>query len=536
VSAPLPVIEAAKPTPAMLLKAYADKGVQTHRALFPEVQKLAANPQAIAAQLAYGSKGSLADLNVDLAAVIAAIDKTQGDTSFERLDCVGLDPNGTSNLVATFTVRRPYGYGGTQCQAGSQEYVAFFIDWLNGSGYHWAGTTQLTVHDFVTIPADGLRYTVAVPIDLSKHLKKCDAGPVYAKVRAILSWAVMPAPNPNYVPAWGNHVDGEIEIAAGVATPIGDYTPYLEGVCGVAACSIDSNGFAPGERPFGASVSIFGFIPGAPKVNAPASDRPRYRVQVRPYPGGSWQTVNDSFGVTIEQQLGASLPTSTPATQSVDGSGYFTYQNATPDPTLGWREVFPSHLLAVWNTLGKSGKWEIQVDAIDPVSSVHFPAGGMLCQNNGTTIINTVIDLDNAAPLTSLQITGFSRNGGPVQPAADCSSFQVGDVIYGTYSVSDEHFGSLTLSVEPTGPAHGAVAQLSVDGFVTVVNSTRAYPTVPNTGESGQWRLDTGGMDPCGYTVQLLSNDRTIVSCNGPWENNSAFVGFCLVAVPAGNS
>ena len=135
---------------------------------------------------------------------------------------------------------------------------------------------------------------------------------------------------------------------------------------------------------------------------------------------------------------------------------------------------------------------------------------------------NVIIALDNVAPLASLFITGFSRGGGPVQVSTDCATFQVGDVISGTYSVTDEHFGSLALVVEPSGHTHGAA----------VNPSSRSYPTVPTTGESGNWTLDTAGMDPCGYTIQLQSNDRTIVSCDGPWRNDGNFVGFCLVAVP----
>jgi hypothetical protein len=530
-ASPVPASAAAPLTPVEILKLYQGQGVQTHRALYPALHAAASNPALIAAQAEFGSKGTLTELGIDLAPVIAALLDTQGDTSFERLDCVGFDPNGTPTLSATFTIRRSSGYLGSQCQSGSPEYVAFFVDWLDGSDYQWAGTTQITVHDFASIPADGLRYTVAVPIDVSAHVKPCDQGPVLARLRAVLSWNAAPPPDPDYVPVWGNHVDGEIQISSGSGTALGDYTPYLEGVCGVSACSIDGNGFAPGARPFGGGVSIFGFIPGAPKVNMPEALRPRYRLQVRQLsPLGPWQTLNDSIGVTIEQQIGGAMPTASPATLSVDANGYYTYENATPDAALGWREVFPSHLLTVWNTAGKSGKWEIKLDALDPATHVAFPCGAMLCTATGTTTGNVVIDLDNAAPLTGLQITGYSRNGGPVRPAVNCASFQVGDVIYGSYSVADEHFGSLTLRVEPSVPANGAVVQLSVDGFATLANSSRAYPTVANAGESGQWRLDTAGMDPCGYTVQLLSNDRSIVGCNGPWENNNEFVGFCLVA------
>jgi hypothetical protein len=87
------------------------------------------------------------------------------------------------------------------------------------------------------------------------------------------------------------------------------------------------------------------------------------------------------------------------------------------------------------------------------------------------------------------------------------------------YSVSDEHFGTLALDVEPAGPAHGAA----------VNPPSRSYPIVPTLGENGDWTLDTTGMDPCGYVVRLRTWDRTIVSSNGGWYCED-FVGFCLKA------
>jgi hypothetical protein len=89
--------------------------------------------------------------------------------------------------------------------------------------------------------------------------------------------------------------------------------------------------------------------------------------------------------------------------------------------------------------------------------------------------------------------------------------------VRGTYSVSDEHFGGLSMAVEPTGPANGAA----------VVPSSRSYPVVPTVGEAGTWTLDTSPMLPCGYVIHLSVGDRTIVSAGGGWHA-SATVGFCL--------
>src|SRR2546429_2310074 len=47
--------------------------------------------------------------------------------------------------IGPLTIKRPNGYSGGLCTAGSQEYVAFWVDW--GSGWSYAGTTSVSVHD-----------------------------------------------------------------------------------------------------------------------------------------------------------------------------------------------------------------------------------------------------------------------------------------------------------------------------------------------------------------------------------------------------
>jgi hypothetical protein len=48
--------------------------------------------------------------------------------------------------------------------------------------------------------------------------------------------------------------------------------------------------------------------------------------------------------------------------------------------------------------------------------------------------------------------------------------------------------------------------------------------------KSGVWTYNTAGLPACGYTIQLFTNDRTIVDCYTDWQDNSRFVGFCLIA------
>jgi hypothetical protein len=320
-------------------------------------------------------------------------------------------------------------------------------------------------------------------------------------------------------------MDTKIHVYPGTPTAVGDYCPTLGGLCDIPLLHIDqSTGFAPGERPFGGSVAIYGQIAGAPNVLTPAANRPRYRISVRQFPLGSPQSLNDSFVLTVDEQIGGGLLTSTDITQSVDADNYYTYQEAPAVPGVGWRTVFPYGLLAYWNSSGKTGLWQISIEALDPVTHAVFGAGTTICTLDGTRQ-SVVIDLDQAPPVTGLEITGYQPGGvGPCQPALNCATFQVGDVICGTYSVSDEHFASFTLTAEPVADPN---AEFTVDG---TPGNAASYPLVPTSGQSGVWTFNTANLPPCGYTIHLSANDRTIVSCISDWADDSKFVGFCLVA------
>jgi hypothetical protein len=351
-----------------------------------------------------------------------------------------------------------------------------------------------------------------------------------AKVRAILSWNSPPPPaNPDFMPVWGSRLETVIFVNPGVPGVTGDFTPYLSSICGVDPCRIDpTSGWAypgAGDRPFGGSISIYGNIPGAPLFVDPPAGLPLYQVTVQQLPiiPGSEQILTDPFSITIQKKVGAGFPTSTPQTQNAPG-GYFTYQQMTPG-AAGWNIVSPQGLLAVWNPASE-GKWLITVTAWDSTKTTIYPAGSFICTLDGSVRQNVVIDLDLKAPVADLEITGYKPQGkGPCILAANCQTFQVGDVICGTYAVSDDHIGGFSLQAEPTpSPASG----FTIDG---VAGNGLSYPAIPvtTTSKAGDWTYDTKGLPPCGYTIQLFTNDRTIVSCNGGWDNNREFRGFCLV-------
>ncbi len=137
----------------------------------------------------------------------------KGDPTYERITCLGYNPD-LSILEATVEIRKPTGYNGSLCYTGSSEYVRFFIDY--GTGWEDLGIASFKAHDF----ADGvdcanksnkpLIFSAALKIDPKRDV--CSE-PVLPKVRAILSWQVVPpAGNPNWSPVWGSVLDRHIQI------------------------------------------------------------------------------------------------------------------------------------------------------------------------------------------------------------------------------------------------------------------------------------------------------------------------------------
>jgi hypothetical protein len=338
------------------------------------------------------------------------------------------------------------------------------------------------------------------------------------------------------VPTWGNRLETRIFVNPGATTPIGDFTPYLTSICHVDVCSIDqTSGWAypgAGDHPFGDGISIYGAIPGAPLFTSPLTGMPKYQISVQEIDTstntliGVPQVLTEQFGLTVVQQIGGGLVTSFPITQNAPG-GLYTYQAPNPGPA-GWRIVSPQGLLGVWNSSGKTGTWQISIVAWNDTLTTQYLAGTILCTLDGTTRQSVVIELDQLAPVPTLAITGYKPGGvGPCIPAANCQTFAIGDVICGTYSVTDAHLGGFSLQAQPTpSPSSG----FTVDG---VAGNGLSYPNaaLPLSGtKAGVWTYNTAGLPACGYTIELFTSDRTIAGCGSGWQDNSHFVGFCLVA------
>ncbi len=151
---------------------------------------------------------------LDLSAALGALQKTNADVSYEQIECLGIDDAWPERLVATFRIKRPYGYSGNLCQAGSQEYIAFWADWDNTCKWRYQGTVAVNVHDISSIPSHGLCY--------SRFFRSiCRTSTGHARSpgslgSAVLSWAVPPSTtNPDALNYWGNRLDAHVQLNPG---------------------------------------------------------------------------------------------------------------------------------------------------------------------------------------------------------------------------------------------------------------------------------------------------------------------------------
>ena len=223
------------------------------------------------------------------------------------------------------------------------------------------------------------------------------------------------------------------------------YTPYFTSICGVDPCHIDqTSGWAypgAGDQPFGASIAIYGVMPGQPLFVDPPAGLPVYQVTVQQIDTtthtliGSPQILTDPFPISILKQVGGGFPTATTHTQFAVG-GFYTWQQMTPS-AAGWNSVSLEGVgggqgpLTVWNSVAE-GTYLISVTAWNAAKTTSYPAGTFVCTSDGSTRQSVVIDLDQKPPVPDLQITGYKPGGvGPCISAVDCQTFTVGDVICG---------------------------------------------------------------------------------------------------------
>ena len=498
-----------------LFERYKGKDVPPHRFLHKQLANTLTQPQI--AQLA-GSPFGISSTAIDWASILDLYLSTDGNTSYEELTCIGLEPK-DDLLVGVIKIKLPNGFSGGLCEFGSQQYVAFWIDY--GSGWNYAGTTSVTVHDISNVPADGLHYAVFLPVNLTAHRKPCDKGPVTARVRAILSWNTPPPPaNPNYKPVWGNREETLIHIKPG--PDVDGQVPFLSSVGDVAEINIDGNGKANGstihtglacaDSPFGGRIVMSGLVsnptPGL-----------RYRVMRKPHlasdiayvpmttePGGLDLFLNEFDGVNWTQTL---------ITIHADSAGWYPYED------YSFNHAIEKHVLHVWySTAGEDGHtfdMRIELDTDND--------GVMDSHGNVVSVL-----VDNTPPDVALDIN--------LGVGVQCADFALGAIFSGHYTATDAYFGSFSFEIQPSGPPNypthgvlpappggssvfygGGIADPGVAGGVYTVN-TGVVAGPPSVGP----------MDPCGYAIILHVWDRTNVNSGGGHNYDKRSVGFCLQA------
>lgn len=550
---PATQLQAVTPQPLNLAQKrmlYEKKDVPPHRFAFAEVHSALSAPGAIAELFLPGKKSALEQMGMLSNEIAGLAGKFQllkdGDTSFEELNCAGLRPF-NDLLEGVLTVKKPNGFSGPLCSSGSTEYVAFWIDFGDGAGFTYMGTATVPVHDLQNAVAGGVQYAVFLKTNLAPWRVPCDVGARVVKLRAILSWETPPPPgNPNYVPVWGNRKECFVQLQPGKGT---GHVPLIETIGDVPVNRIDQTagptlGLATGhmeiasavflnQSPFGGEITITGQIGNPPDVFGGAAPF-KYRIEVRREDGvDTFHPLTNAISVSVAEWIGGFPLMCAPfqfvcdqtlvATDDGDGlgGGWYTYLESTTPPHT-------RHL--VLDTLGRwetnnamEGLWTIRISAKNPATGTVFSG-----------IQDVQVWIDNTAPVAAIDITGATFNGSKIA-AVDCGKFPVGTIISGTFSAHDrgsvphaldpayQHFGGLSFSVIPAGPAHGAA--------VVTPNPT-AFPAVPNIGEDGTWTLDTQHMDPCGYVIRFVVCDRTNYDSRGNALCASDDVGFCLEEAP----
>ena len=349
-----------------------------------------ANPAALTELTA-----SLAKFDINISALVAGIEDTTGNISYEELEDIGLDWN-QEKLVATYRVKKKSGFSGGLCSKGST------VD-----------TVAVKAYDFIKLPDGGLCYIAVLPVDLSKIRRDCDK-PLIGRVRAVLSWNTPPSTvDPSAVPHWGNRLDTHVLIPPGevytgvkpILTAVGGIgVPYINNVTGLTGptAKFVDNGLSADSLgrpcPFGGRVIVRG--PGFPGY--------RYQVQVRELGTAVWSTLTKKIYVTSTMGFGSY--------HTIDGDGWFKY--------LSHAQNFAG-ILAYFETSGNQ-KWEIRLH----IEGVFGAA-------------DQIVRLDNTAPTVDVSIT---------EPVGDCGLVTPGTLMKGKVVATDSYMGSWSVVIDG-GPA-----------------------------------------------------------------------------------
>ena len=512
-----------RPTLVELARAYKQANIPHHRFLLPALAPLLQGTTpgylSIAAEAA-----ALKKIGVDLSAAAEAVLQSKGNTAFEELTCIGLE-NDIDTLGAVIHVKRPLGYSGDLCHAGSNEYVAFWADWDNSGLFdEYLGTAQVRVHDLErALPADGVAYSVTLfSPTFARHLRACTT-PVVVRIRGVLSWAVPPSTlDPNAPVVWGNQLDVQVQIRPGIGEGLID---AIYRVGGVAIPDISTTTFLaypslvlsgtcsqPAmDRPFGDLVTITGRL-----YNTGPAGNVRYRVRYKAHADADIET--NWAPVALSQHYMFIIPPSTfiPVDQVAGsepglGGGWFDFLE---DMTVMPPKFEIDARLADWYTGALEGEYDLRLE----YRRVADPAGFYLRSSVVTITLHNHNFVTNVVPGAALDP---SLDLDIVILGGDCHSYEQGTAINGEVRVLDPYFWTWNLDIEPAAHVHGAA----------VSPQCRVYTSLADSGDANApYTIDTSKLDKCGYALILRGWDRTVRSNNGAVTHSAAkAVGFSVV-------
>ncbi len=530
---------------------YANANVPAHRFGFKQAMTLSSQPLGRllsqgAAALKVDAKPApnLADFSQEASAILAALAAIKGNTTFEELVCAGYNPQ-SRELEAVVKIKKNAGYSGSLCTHGSTEYVSFY-GFFNGI-WNALGNTQVQVHDLAAITANSaLSYAVFRLSNLtSMPCEKLESIPL----RAILSWEV-PATGAAFIPVWGNVVDTHVQpqIAAadgeeGRIMRIGQVTISNIDASGlaIAAGSNYVSGDCHGNQsPFGGEIIVEGdFMPRLDVFNhttgalLPGAKPILYQVWVTPQGGSPSQLLNsfslalfppDASVPTVQAQTAAAAPG--PVTGLLPTDKFYTYYESD-------LQAVNPRTLAVFEAGGLAeGKYTLQVRGFKWNGSAYAAIASSSAMSRLIYIYNGYPHMEETVGGTLVPEQRPAVNLTITSPSGDCGEVQVGDVITGSFQVVDHFFSSVSVAMVPVTvggvPQPSPTVVLTPDATHPVI-FTPADPA-STFGTSGTFTLDTTGMTPCGYTIQLWAWDRALVSNSCYGHQNSEAVGFCLRA------
>jgi hypothetical protein len=458
--------------------------IPQHRFVLPHLT--AAKSTGAQTVLSYLAPAQAAQkLKIDLSEILKQLESTSGDTTYEELECVGLD-NNAEQLVGTFRVKRPSGFSGGPCTAGSTEYVAYWADFGDDCAYSYLGTVEVKAHDYDPIPAGGLCYAAPLPVDLGKFRRDCDT-PVVGRVRAVLSWGSPPSTtDPNAIPHWGNRLDVHVQLRPGQPY---DGTARITILGGVASASVDlgngktlpgaaiaENGFPlPNDCPFAGVVTMHGPLD-------PALAGQLYRIRVRNVTsGGALTDLTDAFFVVNAAGVGSWV---TPG-----AGGWTPWPNWTANTTGKLGHFTP----------GGDDLWEVQLELFG-VGTVDVRRVQMDNTLNAAIVAG---DPDNAADLHLNTLGACRLPRGPLT---------------GTFVARDRHFHSWSIGV-----AGGPGTPIPATPLTVVISAST------QTSLAGEpFTIDLSALEPCGYVVRLGVTDRAVVSSASFGRTVHVERGVCL--------